>query len=221
MLSISNISVCFWLLLEFTAFILSLFGNSIVIFVMLTSRRIFTKSRYYIISVAISDLLIGILSISFAVLRAIRIKNPSFHVGELICRFLTTSMLILLSSLILQLVTVSFDRYWAICHPISYRNKSNNCAKVGIVSCWLIGSCVGLLPFLTQNAAGCQFYEISKKMEINYFQTLTLVIVAAAVAIVLLYGCIYHGLRNQVTKHSFSIETFSLKFCDHSFRKFE
>lgn len=196
-----------WLWLEVLAFLLSFFGNALIIFVMVRSKKLITKPRYYIISITISDFMLGLLSITFAVIRGIKYQNHNFLVSEKCCQFLATSMLVVISSLISQLVTVSIDRYWAICHPVSYRNRRDNCTKVGIVICWLVGICFGILPliFLPEKNP-CQFCSISGTVEVSYFQTLAFVIVVAAFALVLLYYCIHKGLKDRVgTLRSFGI----------------
>lgn len=50
-------------LLEVSAFVFCVFGNSIVIYVMTRQKKLRRKSNYYIISVAVADLLIGLIGI--------------------------------------------------------------------------------------------------------------------------------------------------------------
>lgn len=50
-------------LLEVWAFVFSVFGNSIVIYVMTRQKKLRRKSNNYIISVAAADLLIGLVGI--------------------------------------------------------------------------------------------------------------------------------------------------------------
>lgn len=201
MLSREDIFFVLWLWLEVTAFILSFFGNTLIILVMVRSKKLMIRSRYHIISIAVSDFLLGLFSITFAVIRGIQYQNHNFQVSEKGCHFLTTSMLIVISSLISQLVTVSIDRYWAICHPVSYRNKSANCTKASIAICWLVGICFGILPLIfLPKQCECQFYTVSRRVEVSYFQTLAFVIIVAAFAMVILYCCIHKGLKNQVEK---------------------
>lgn len=56
----------FFIILAVSAFVLSVFGNFVVIYVMTRERRLRKKSNYYIISVALADLLIGLLGIPFS-----------------------------------------------------------------------------------------------------------------------------------------------------------
>lgn len=48
---------------EATAFVLSVFGNLLVIYVMAKKKKLKKKSNYYIISVAVADLLTGLVGI--------------------------------------------------------------------------------------------------------------------------------------------------------------
>lgn len=52
-----------FMLLDLCAFVLSVSGNSMVIYVMSRERKLRKKSNYYIISVAMADLLIGVIGI--------------------------------------------------------------------------------------------------------------------------------------------------------------
>lgn len=188
-----------WLVLEVVAFILSICGNTIVIFVMARSKKLVKGLSYYIISVAITDLVIGMLAMIFVVIRAYKYRNWNLEINQAACRFLTTSMLVLLSSLILQLVTVSIDRYWAICHAVSYRKKNSSFDKFGVASCWLFGILAGLLLVIFHHDQECRLHSISDQRRINYFNMLAFVIIGATIAILIIYGCIYRSLKKQVT----------------------
>lgn len=198
MSSLDDFLFVFWLLLEVVAFVLCIFGNSVVIFVMVRSKKL-VKGKSYITSVAITDLIIGMLAMIFVVVRAFKYRNWNLDISHTVCCFLTTSMLVLLSSLILQLVTVSIDRYWAICHVVSYRNKNSVWDKVGIASCWLFGIVAGLLLVIFNHDQECHLYSISDQSRMNYFSMLAFVIIGATVAIIIFYGCIYRSVKKQVT----------------------
>lgn len=53
-------------LLEVWACVFSVFGNSVVIYVMSREKKLRRKSNYYVISVAIADLLVGLVVIPFS-----------------------------------------------------------------------------------------------------------------------------------------------------------
>lgn len=55
--------VTVFILLEALAFVFCVIGNSIVIYVMTREKKLQRKSNYYIVSVAIADILVGLVVI--------------------------------------------------------------------------------------------------------------------------------------------------------------
>lgn len=103
---------------------LAVLGNSLVIFVFWKERRLRRRTNYYIVSLAVADLLVGLLGIPFAILSSI-----GFPTNLHACLFTVSLLLVLCTISIFCLVAVSVDRYWAILHPMGYsRNVSTKTA---------------------------------------------------------------------------------------------
>ncbi|OWR42955.1 Adenosine receptor A2b [Danaus plexippus plexippus] len=101
--------------LEILVAVVAIIGNSMVIHVFRRDRRLKRKTNYYIVSLAIADLLVGLLGIPFAILASVGLPRNLYA-----CLF-TTSLLVMLCTIsIFCLVAVSVDRYWAILHPMCY-----------------------------------------------------------------------------------------------------
>jgi hypothetical protein len=104
-------------------------GNALVILVFYRERRLRRRTNYYIISLAIADLLVGLLGIPFAILASLGLPR-NLHA----CLFTVSLLVVLCTISIFCLVAVSVDRYWAILHPMGYsRNVSTKTA---------IGECI-------------------------------------------------------------------------------
>lgn len=193
-----------WLTLESVAFVLSAFGNSVVIYVMTCGRRKKSKTNLYITSVAVSDMLVSIMATIFTVLRAMKHLGSEIMISKKWCICLTTVMLFLISTSIIQVVSLSIDRYWAICHAFSYRNKKVRFTKYVITACWVLGALIGLLHIIMfYNGSTCLIYAVTSKVELNYFNLLSYIIVFATFAIMVLYAIIYKALLKQVRKLQF------------------
>lgn len=103
---------------------LAVLGNSLVVFVFWKERRLRRRTNYYIVSLALADLLVGFLGIPFAILSSIGLPT-NLHA----CLFTVSLLLVLCTISIFCLVAVSVDRYWAILHPMGYsRNVSTKTA---------------------------------------------------------------------------------------------
>lgn len=117
---------------ELLVAVCAVIGNAFVILVFYRERRLRRRTNYYIISLAIADLLVGLLGIPFAILASVGLPT-NLH-G---CLFTVSLLVVLCTISIFCLVAVSVDRYWAILHPMGYsRNVSTKTA---------IGECFHLL----------------------------------------------------------------------------
>lgn len=183
---------CVWLLLEAIAAIISIFGNSIVICVMCCLRSLRKKSTYYIISIAIADFLSSLFVVGLTTARTLEYFELSSMLPSNACICATSVFLALTSILVLHLVFVSVDRYWAVCHPISYHTRTINFTKFTILICWISGIVFGLTTVLT--------YKAEKKCSIPPLQKLILasLSLSSAVIVSILYCLVFIAFRNLV-----------------------
>ncbi|XP_032513242.1 adenosine receptor A3 [Danaus plexippus] len=184
--------------LEILVAVVAIIGNSMVIHVFRRDRRLKRKTNYYIVSLAIADLLVGLLGIPFAILASVGLPRNLYA-----CLF-TTSLLVMLCTIsIFCLVAVSVDRYWAILHPMCYsRNVRTQTAILIISVCWVAGAGVGLLPLFGWHAAedsnrGCYFVEV---MDYNYLLLIYFAtIVTPSVLLAAFYAHIYRVVVKQMS----------------------
>ncbi|XP_063620441.1 adenosine receptor A2b [Cydia splendana] len=185
--------------LEILVALVAIIGNAMVIHVFRRDRRLRRRTNYYIVSLAVADLLVGLLGIPFAILASVGLPR-NLHA----CLF-TVSLLVMLCTIsIFCLVAVSVDRYWAILHPMCYsRNVRTKTAIIIISVCWVAGAGVGFLPLLGWHAAvdpdvGCYFVEV---MDYNfllflYFAT----IMTPSVLLAAFYAHIYRVVVKQMSE---------------------
>jgi adenosine receptor A2a len=64
-------------IMEILVAVVAVFGNALVIIVFYRERRLRRRTNYYIISLAIADLLVGLLGIPFAILASVRFASVS------------------------------------------------------------------------------------------------------------------------------------------------
>lgn len=182
----------FWLTLEVLAFIISVCGNSIVIFVMTRERRLRKKACLYIVSIAIADLLSSAFIVPTLIFITRIILKPEYGIPRTFCLWITSIYLVLTTASIFQLVFVAIDRYWAICRPISYHKRTTKFTKSIIVICWVIGLIIGSNPLFT-NLTGnaCNLHTV-------YNTILTSLAGISTVIITVLYLLMYRALKEQV-----------------------
>lgn len=118
-------------ILEVLVAIVAVVGNAMVILVFWRERRLRRRTNYYIVSLAVADLLVGLLGIPFAIMASIGLPT-NLHA----CLFTVSVLVVLCTISIFCLVAVSVDRYWAILHPMGY--SRNVRTKTAIGKCALI-----------------------------------------------------------------------------------
>lgn len=97
-------------------------GNGLVVVAFKRERRLRRRTNYYIVSLAVADLLVGLFGIPFALLAYVGLPSNLYA-----CLFTMSLLVVLCTISIFCLVAVSVDRYWAILHPLGYsRNVSTN-----------------------------------------------------------------------------------------------
>lgn len=95
--------------------VVAVLGNALTITVFVVERKLRRRTNYYIVSLALADLLVGVFGIPFAILTAIGLPRPLWA-----CLFMLSTLLILCTVSIFCLLAVSVDRYWAILYPLRY-----------------------------------------------------------------------------------------------------
>lgn len=175
-------------------------GNLAVLVCFARERRLRRRlTNYYILSLAVADLLVGSLAIPFAVLT--RVGLP--HDSPLACVAMLSFIVVLCTVSILHLVAVSVDRYWAILYPLAYQRLASEGVVVGVVfACWLAGFMLGFLPLLgwhdskAASSGACLFLPVMKYsfLVFLYFAT----IVYPALLIAFFYVRIYSVVRKQL-----------------------
>ncbi|XP_045132496.1 uncharacterized protein LOC123516859 isoform X2 [Portunus trituberculatus] len=147
--------------------VVAVIGNALTITVFVVERKLRRRTNYYIVSLALADLLVGVFGIPFAILTSVGLPRPLWA-----CLFMLSTLLVLCTVSIFCLLAVSVDRYWAILHPLRYsRVMTARIARRIILMCWVAGTLVGLLPVMgwynTKNEYNQVCYFV-KVMSYNY-----------------------------------------------------
>ncbi|KAM9339685.1 trace amine-associated receptor 1-like [Symphorus nematophorus] len=95
--------------------VLIICGNLLVITSIIYFKQLHTPTNYLILSLAVADLVVGVLLLPFGV---IPITTTS-------CSVLFNVDLYLCACSVWNLCFISVDRYYAVCQPLRYRTKMN------------------------------------------------------------------------------------------------
>nr|XP_002734602.2 PREDICTED: histamine H2 receptor-like [Saccoglossus kowalevskii] len=108
------------------------------------NRRLRTVTNYFVVSLALADLQLGILVLPFSAFNEVR---REWIFGPILCNIYQSFDVLFCTASILNLFVVSIDRYIAITNPMEYPMKmSRRRALLAIAAVWCISLLVSFLP---------------------------------------------------------------------------
>ena len=108
--------------------------NLLVIISISHFRQLHTPTNALLLSLAVSDLVVGLLVMP---IEGLRYMETCWLLGRLMCALTPLISYCLLSASVGNMVLISIDRYLAICDPLLYSSKITlNRVKISICVCW-------------------------------------------------------------------------------------
>ncbi|XP_071328842.1 trace amine-associated receptor 13c-like [Trachinotus anak] len=111
--------------------------NLLVIISISHFRQLHTPTNILLLSLAVSDFLVGLLLMPGEILR----NTSCWFLGDLMCFLYIYVSFIITSTSVGDMVLISVDRYVAICDPLHYTTRvTERRVKLCVCLCWLISS---------------------------------------------------------------------------------
>uniref|UniRef100_A0A670KK15 Adenosine receptor A2 n=1 Tax=Podarcis muralis TaxID=64176 RepID=A0A670KK15_PODMU len=127
--------------------VLAIAGNVLVCWAVAINSTLKNATNYFLVSLAVADIAVGLLAIPFAITISIGLRI-NFHS----CLFLASFVLVLTQSSIFSLLAVAVDRYLAIKIPLRYKSiVTGKRARVLIAVLWILSFGIGLTPLMGWN----------------------------------------------------------------------
>ncbi|KAG8450898.1 hypothetical protein GDO86_003242 [Hymenochirus boettgeri] len=126
-------------------------GNILVIWAVRLNPRLQNTTFYFIVSLALADLAVGVLVMPLAIIISLGIH---FHFYA--CLFMCCLIIILTNASILSLLAIAVDRYLRIKIPIRYKfviTPTRTC--LSILAIWILSFVSGLVPMFGWNNRSC------------------------------------------------------------------
>ena len=128
----------FWSLCFGLSSFLIIVGNALSISI-LSKRNLRKRSHFLLISLAIADLLVGLISVPFY----IAVKNIPYRIGILQLSYRCVDMITGLSS-VFTLAAISLERLHAIARPLRHRQLTLRSYAIAIATPWIFSLIVSL-----------------------------------------------------------------------------
>ncbi|XP_051780120.1 trace amine-associated receptor 1-like [Erpetoichthys calabaricus] len=142
--------------ITWTVILLTIIGNLLVIISISHFKQLHTPTNYLILSLAITDLLMG----GFIMPQKMsQIIDTCWYYGDFFCKFYLGTVIMLCTASIIHLSVISLDRYYAVCHPLSYKVVVTVSVTVYfILISWILSALTGYtIIFLELNMKGIEY----------------------------------------------------------------
>ncbi|XP_056303138.1 adenosine A2a receptor b [Danio aesculapii] len=138
-----------YIVLELVIAILAVAGNVLVCWAVCLNSNLQSITNFFVVSLAVADIAVGVLAIPFAVTISIGFCS-NFH-G---CLFIACFVLVLTQSSVFSLLAIAVDRYIAIKIPLRYNSLVTGRRAKGIIAvCWILSVVIGLTPMFGWNTS--------------------------------------------------------------------
>ena len=176
---------------------ITVIGNSLVLIAIYKNLRLQTVTNCFIASLALADLLVGIVVAPLAALSYLGLPNNFYG-----CVFTNSIVIALTVVSIFNLLAIACERFAAINFPIVNRAYlTMKRAKIINVFVWILGILIGLIPLFGWNlhsemtdAWRCNFMTVIDMDYVVYFHFFGCIIVPL-ILITAMYSCIFYTVR--------------------------
>ena len=126
--------------------LLAVGGNITVCYIVFSSRRMRTVMNFFIVSLALSDILMAVICIPFTFIANLVINSWPF--GNALCPIVSFLQVVTVFMSSFTLVAISIDRYAAIVHPLRPKmTKHQACIVIAII--WVLSVLIPLPTAIT------------------------------------------------------------------------
>ncbi|XP_007449335.1 PREDICTED: adenosine receptor A3-like [Lipotes vexillifer] len=183
-------------------------GNVLVICVVKLNPSLQNTTFYFIVSLALADIAVGVLVMPLAIVISLGV-TIHFH-G---CLLMTCLLLIFTHASIMSLLAIAVDRYLRVKLTVRYKRfTTQRRIRLALGLCWLVSFLVGLTPMFGWNvklnseyhknltSLSCQFRSVMRMDYMVYFSFFTWIFIPLVVMCAI-YLDIFYVIRNKLNQN--------------------
>ncbi|KAM6168915.1 adenosine receptor A3 [Erethizon dorsatum] len=183
-------------------------GNVLVIWVIKLNPSLRTTTFYFIVSLALADIAVGVLVIPLAIVISLNIPMHFYS-----CLFMCCVLLIFTHASIMSLLAIAVDRYLRVKLTIRYKRvTTQRRIWLALGLCWLVSLLVGLTPMFGWNGkltskelqnvtiCRCSFRPIMSMEYMVFFSFFTWIFIPLVVMCAI-YLNIFYVIRNKLSQN--------------------
>uniref|UniRef100_A0A8C4YFI8 Adenosine receptor A3 n=1 Tax=Gopherus evgoodei TaxID=1825980 RepID=A0A8C4YFI8_9SAUR len=179
-------------------------GNILVIWVVKLNPAFQTNTFYFIVSLALADIAVGILVMPLAIVVSLGVVIHFYS-----CLFMCCLLVVFTNASILSLLAIAIDRYLRVKLPTRYRiitTKRRIWVVLGI--CWLLSLLAGFVPIFGWNQRigterhsklKCQFASVMRMDYMVYFSFFAWILIPL-ILMCALYIEIFYIIRTKLSQ---------------------
>ncbi|KAM5256076.1 adenosine receptor A3 [Ctenodactylus gundi] len=181
-------------------------GNVLVIWVVKLNPSLQTTTFYFIVSLAIADIAVGLLVIPLAIVISMGTFTHFYS-----CLFMCCVLLIFTHASIMSLLAIAVDRYLRVKLTVRYRRvTTQRRIWLALGLSWLLSFLVGLVPMFGWNkktnqedvlsVIQCSFLSVMSMEYMVYFSFFTWIFIPLVVMCAI-YLDIFYTIRNKLSQN--------------------
>ncbi|XP_002734583.1 adenosine receptor A1-like [Saccoglossus kowalevskii] len=188
------------LAVEIPVAIIAIGGNFLVCWAVYRNKHLRCVTNYFIVSLAVADLSVGLFAIPFALVTSVGLPEDFYS-----CLLMNCFVIIMTQSSIFSLLAIAIDRYFAVISPLEYRSMlTGRRALVVILITWFLAFFIGLVPVMGWNlgtppAPRCYFTEVIDMKYMVYFNFF-LCVLTPLILMIIIYIRIFRKISSQLKK---------------------
>ncbi|XP_002731088.1 D(2) dopamine receptor-like [Saccoglossus kowalevskii] len=190
----------YWSLFIILFSLVTVFGNVLVCLAVFREKSLRNITNYFIVSLAVADLSVGLLVMPVAIY--VEINGGFWYLGHTLCDFWVTMDVMSCTASIFNLCAISLDRLYAVSKPLQYaRQRSTQRALVTIAIVWMISFIISCPVLFGVNNVPNRVPELCILFNGPYMvwsSVFSFVIPAFIMSIV--YILVYVAIKNRVTR---------------------